>query len=171
MPIIESHSIFSVYDLMDACNLCIWLFWSPAVYFLTWYMGDSCLWLWIKFLYLLEKSNSYYSWQRHFNICGTALEWFPSWSLQMPYKSKIVILRAKSLVSGRIKTTNNKNKNLPICFYPTYQKLLLSWRGNPAHLLGEPNLAIYIQFLTDFVLVCLSLLLIVVSHCSPSATR
>ena len=86
-------------------------------------------------------------------------------------KSKIVILRAKSLVSGRIKTTNNKNKNLPICFYPTYQKLLLSWRGNPAHLLGEPNLAIYIQFLTDFVLVCLSLLLIVVSHCSPSATR
>ena len=33
MSIIESHSIFSVYDLMDACILCIWLFWSPAVYF------------------------------------------------------------------------------------------------------------------------------------------
>ena len=125
----------------------------------------------LNFLYLSEKSDGYFSWQRHFNICGTALEWFPSWSLQMPYKSKIVILRAKSLVSGRIKTTNNKNKNLPICLYPTYQKLLLSWRGNPAHLLGEPNLAIYIQFLTNFVLVCLSLLLIVLSHCSPSATR
>ena len=35
--IIGSRSIFSVYDLMDACTLCIWLFWSLAVYFLyTW---------------------------------------------------------------------------------------------------------------------------------------
>ena len=34
MSIIESHSISSVYDLTDACNLCIWLCWSPAVYFL-----------------------------------------------------------------------------------------------------------------------------------------
>ena len=33
MSIIGSHSIFSVYDLMDACILRIWLFWSPAVYF------------------------------------------------------------------------------------------------------------------------------------------
>ena len=37
MSIIRSHSIFLVYDLMNACNLCIWLFWSLAVYFLyTW---------------------------------------------------------------------------------------------------------------------------------------
>ena len=37
MSIIGSHSIFSVYDLMNACNLCTRLFWSPAVYFLyTW---------------------------------------------------------------------------------------------------------------------------------------
>ena len=34
MSIIGCHSIFSIYDLMDACNLCIWLFWSPAIYFL-----------------------------------------------------------------------------------------------------------------------------------------
>ena len=44
MSIIESHSIYLVYDLMDACNLCIWLRWSPAVYF--WYTR----WRIIKFL-------------------------------------------------------------------------------------------------------------------------
>ena len=31
MSIVGSHFIFSVYDLMDTCNLCIWLFWSPVV--------------------------------------------------------------------------------------------------------------------------------------------
>ena len=37
MSIIGSHSISLVYDLMDACNLRIWLCWSLAVYFLyTW---------------------------------------------------------------------------------------------------------------------------------------
>ena len=37
ISIIGSHSIFLVYDLMDACHLCFLLFWSPAVYFLyTW---------------------------------------------------------------------------------------------------------------------------------------
>ena len=37
MSIIGSHSIFLVHDLIDACNLCIWFFWSLAVYFLyTW---------------------------------------------------------------------------------------------------------------------------------------
>ena len=42
MSIIGRHSIFSVYDLMDACNLCIWLFWSPAVYFLYTWVTPFC---------------------------------------------------------------------------------------------------------------------------------
>ena len=53
MSIIGSHSIFSVYDLMDACNLCIWLFWSPAVY-----LDDSFLCLWIKFSLLIKKKKT-----------------------------------------------------------------------------------------------------------------
>ena len=37
MSIVGSHYISLVYDLMDACNLNIRLFWSPVVYFLnTW---------------------------------------------------------------------------------------------------------------------------------------
>ena len=52
MSIIGSHYIFLVYDLMDACNLCIWLFWSPAVY-----LGDSFLWLWIKKNLLVKKKK------------------------------------------------------------------------------------------------------------------
>ena len=52
MSIIGSHSIFSVYDLMDTCNLCVWLFWSPAVY-----LVDSFLWLCIKFSLLIKKKK------------------------------------------------------------------------------------------------------------------
>jgi len=32
MSIIGGHSFFQFMILMDACNFCIWLFWSPAVY-------------------------------------------------------------------------------------------------------------------------------------------
>ena len=35
MSIVGSHYISLVYDLMDACNLNIRLFWSPVVYFLN----------------------------------------------------------------------------------------------------------------------------------------
>ena len=50
---IGSHSISLVYDLMDACNLCIWLCWSPVVYFL-YTVGDSLLSSWIKFPLLIK---------------------------------------------------------------------------------------------------------------------
>ena len=30
MSRVESHTISSIYDLMDAFNLCSWLYWSPA---------------------------------------------------------------------------------------------------------------------------------------------
>ena len=30
MSSVESHTISSIYDLMDAFNLCSWLYWSPA---------------------------------------------------------------------------------------------------------------------------------------------
>jgi len=52
MSIIGSHSIFSVYDLMDACKFCIWLFWPPAVY-----LDDSFLCLWIKFSLLINHQK------------------------------------------------------------------------------------------------------------------
>ena len=45
MSIIGSHSNFSVYDLMDVCNLCIWLFWSPIAY-------TSCILGWLLFMTL-----------------------------------------------------------------------------------------------------------------------
>ena len=68
MSIIGSHSIFSVYYLMDAYNLCIWSFWSPAVY-----LGDSFLWLWIKILLLInnlkKKKSLWFSEQGHHMVC------------------------------------------------------------------------------------------------------
>ena len=67
MSIIGSHSIFSVYYLMDAYNLCIWLFWSPTVY-----LGDSFSWLWIKILLLINNLKK----KNPFDSQSKAITWY-----------------------------------------------------------------------------------------------
>ena len=73
MSIIGSHSIFLVYDLMDACNLCVWLFWSPAVY-----LVDSFLWLCIKFSLLIKKKKKKKNRITQPCLCHLSLQFQPS---------------------------------------------------------------------------------------------
>ena len=64
MSIIGSHSIFSVYDLKDACHLCFLIIFVPCC-ILPIYLGDSLLCFWIKFsLPIKKKKHPAHSWNK-----------------------------------------------------------------------------------------------------------